>query len=66
MRHLHLIAIILLIIGGINWGLIGLIEYNFVASIFGSLTPLTRLIYILVGVAAIYELVLLIRSRTRA
>jgi uncharacterized membrane protein YuzA (DUF378 family) len=49
---------ILLIIGGINWGLIGLFDYNLVSALLGT-SILARLIYIHVGLAAIYELYLL-------
>lgn len=48
------IALILLIVGGLNWGLIGLFGFDLVAAIFGPLTPITRIIYILVGLAALY------------
>ncbi len=49
------IAIILLIIGGLNWGLIGLnMEWNVVGMIFGSMGWLLNLVYILVGLSAIY------------
>lgn len=46
------IAYILLVVGGLNWGLVGLLGLNLVSAIFG---PLARLIYILVGVGAGYE-----------
>ena len=49
------IACILLIIGGINWGLIGLFDFNLVAAIF-QLPGLISIIYILVGLSAIYKL----------
>lgn len=48
------IAIILLIIGGLNWGLIGLFDFDLVAAIFGMMSALSRIIYILVGISAIY------------
>ena len=57
MKILDIVAIVLLIIGGINWALIGIFEFNLVAAMFGELTMLTRIVYILVGVAAIYEAV---------
>ena len=53
-KMLKLIAIIILIIGGLNWGLVGLININLVALIFGSATLITRIIYIVVGLAALY------------
>jgi hypothetical protein len=48
------IALILIIVGGLNWGLVGLFSFNLVAAIFGSMSWFSRLIYILVGIAAIY------------
>lgn len=50
------IAYILLLIGGINWGLIGAFDFNLVTYLFGVGTALTRGIYLLVGLAAIVSL----------
>ena len=47
------IAFVLLVIGGLNWGFVGLFGMNFVGSIFGGF--LSRLVFIIVGVAAGYE-----------
>lgn len=49
-------AIALTAIGAINWGLVGLFEFNLVAAIFGSLSLLSRIIYVLVALAGIYLL----------
>lgn len=54
---LQTIAMILLLIGGLNWGLIGLCEWNFIGSVFGYTSVLTRTIYILAGIAAVYRIV---------
>ncbi|MFO1172058.1 MAG: DUF378 domain-containing protein [Hyphomicrobiaceae bacterium] len=60
MRALNIVAQILLIIGGLNWGLVGLFQLDLVAELFGGQTaPIARLIYVLVGLAAIYGLYLL-------
>ena len=48
------IAMILLIVGGLNWGLVGLADFNLVAAIFGDGSALSRLVYILVGLAALF------------
>jgi uncharacterized membrane protein YuzA (DUF378 family) len=58
-------ALILLIIGGINWGLVGAFDFNLVSAIFGDFTFLTRLIYILVGLSGIYMLIVLITRTER-
>jgi uncharacterized membrane protein YuzA (DUF378 family) len=53
------IALILIIIGGLNWGLVGAFKFDLVAAIFGSLSAVARIVYILVGLSAIYTLLLL-------
>ena len=52
-KGMHMITFILLIIGGLNWGLVGLFGFNLV-EIFGS--GIARIVYILVGLSAIYIL----------
>ena len=48
------IAFTLLVIGGINWGLVGLFGFDLVAALFGEMSPLSRIIYTLVGLSALY------------
>ena len=48
------IAFALLVIGGLNWGLVGLFEFDLVAAIFGEMSALARLVYVLVGLSALY------------
>ncbi|HEX5797718.1 MAG TPA: DUF378 domain-containing protein [Candidatus Saccharimonadales bacterium] len=48
------VAYILLVIGGINWGLVGWVDYNLVDEIFGVGSTASRVIYAVVGVAAVY------------
>lgn len=59
------IALILTIIGGLNWGLVGLFNYNLVNAIFGTGSTLSRIIYILVGLAALYMIYYGVRSDER-
>lgn len=47
-------ALILLIIGGLNWGLIGLFNFDVVGALLGRMSLLTRAVYILVGLSAAY------------
>lgn len=55
MNLLNKIFLGLLIIGGLNWGLIGLFQYDLVASLFGGMASLvSRIVYTLVGISAIY------------
>ena len=56
METLQKTCLILTIVGAINWGLIGLLDFNLVSTIFGSGTMLERLIYILVGIAGIINI----------
>ena len=56
MHTLKIIAYILVIIGAINWGLVGLFNFDLVALIFGEMTALTRIVYGLVGLSAVYLL----------
>ena len=56
MNALDWIAMILLIIGGLNWGLVGLADFNLVAAIFGDDSALSRIVYILVGLSALWSL----------
>lgn len=48
------IAYALAIIGGINWGLVGAFNFDLVAAIFGEMSTLSRIIYVLVGLSALY------------
>jgi uncharacterized membrane protein YuzA (DUF378 family) len=50
------VAVVLLVIGGLNWGLVGLFQYNLVTSLFGDGTLLSNLVFDLVGLAALVEL----------
>ncbi len=54
MKIVNCIALLLCIIGGINWGLIGLMNINLVSSLFGDMSMLSKIIYILVGLSALY------------
>lgn len=49
-----IIALCLVIIGAVNWGLVGLFKLDLVAFLFGQMTILSRIIYILVGIAGLY------------
>ena len=55
MNILNKVFLALLIIGGVNWGLIGLFQFDLVATIFGGMASLiSRIVYTLVGISAIY------------
>ena len=54
MSTLDWLAVILVIIGGLNWGLIGFFKFDLVAAIFGDMSAVSRVVYALVGLAALY------------
>jgi hypothetical protein len=58
------IAIVLVVIGAINWGLVGLFKFDLVAAIFGALSPLSRIVYVVVAFAGLY-LIAVAASRLR-
>lgn len=63
MKTLDNIALILIIIGGINWGLIGFFQFNLIDSIFGTYSIISRVIYALVGLSSIYGLSFFMKDR---
>lgn len=53
---------LLLIVGGLNWGLVGLFDFDLVAALFGEGSPLSRIVYVLVGLSALWQFVPLFRG----
>lgn len=54
MRTTHIIALVLTIIGAVNWGLVGLFQFDLVAALFGGQdAPLSRIVYTIVGLAGL-------------
>ena len=53
MKALHMVAFTLLVVGGLNWGLMALFNLNLVETVFGGM-GLSNIVYILVGVSAVY------------
>jgi uncharacterized membrane protein YuzA (DUF378 family) len=63
MHTLNAITLLLVIIGGINWLLVGLFQFDLVAAIFGGQDAmLARVVYVLVGLSALWQLIPLFRS----
>lgn len=61
------LALILLIIGGLNWLLVGLFKFDVVASLFGGeFSAISRIVYTIIGIASIYAISLLFRDREAA
>lgn len=57
MRTLDVVVALLLVIGGLNWGLVALANFDLVAAIFGAGTFFARVVYALVGLSALYQIV---------
>jgi len=59
MKTLDVIVAVLLVIGGLNWGLVGIFKFDLVAAIFGGQTAIvSRIVYTIVGICALYQAVL--------
>lgn len=56
MKALDIISLILVIIGAVNWGLIGLFNFDLVAILFGNMTMITRIIYVIIGVCGLWSI----------
>jgi hypothetical protein len=56
MNAVDWVTMVLLIIGGLNWGLVGLFNFDLVATLFGQMSALSRIIYVLVGLSALYSI----------
>lgn len=65
MKYLDIVAAVLLVVGGLNWGLYGLFQADLVAAAGGRDTAFSSLIYTLVGLAAVYQVVGLRAIRSR-
>lgn len=63
MKVIDTIALILIIIGAINWGLIGIFNFNLVDTIFGTMSIISRIIYILVGISGLWGIKLLFDNK---
>jgi uncharacterized membrane protein YuzA (DUF378 family) len=55
MKTLDVLAAVLLVVGGLNWGVVGVTGSDLVGALFGDLSPVSRAVYILVGLAALYQ-----------
>ncbi len=62
MKSLNTLTLVLLIVGGLNWGLVGLFNFDLVAAIFGSGSALARIVYVLVGLLAAWQIIQLLSA----
>ncbi|MFH1968534.1 MAG: DUF378 domain-containing protein [bacterium] len=65
LNTVDIIALILVVVGGLNWGLIGLADIDLVAALFGAMSVLSRIVYVLVGLAAVYVAVVSMKLEKR-
>jgi len=65
LNALDWIALVLMIIGAINWGLVGVANFDLVAAIFGDRTTASRIVYALVGLAGLYGIATTIKMGSR-
>ena len=55
MKTFDILAAILVVVGAVNWGLVGLFQFDLVATIFGDMSVMSRLVYVLVGAAGAFQ-----------
>ena len=63
MKSFYTLCLVLVIVGGLNWGLVGFLNFDLVAAIFGDMSFLSKLVYDLVGLSAVYLLVSLLSKK---
>lgn len=63
MKLLDTLTPMLLILGGLNWGFVGLFEFNLVGTLFGEVSTATTIVYTLVGLAGLYQAVNFLKTR---
>ena len=57
MKFINILTLILVIVGGLNWGLVGLFSFDLVAALFGAGSGLARIVYVLVGLSAAWQFI---------
>lgn len=65
MKAFDIIALLLVIIGAVNWGLVGFFQFNLVDTLFGTLSAVSRVIYALVGLAGLYSISFFAKDKYR-
>lgn len=63
MKALDITALVLVIIGAVNWGLIGFFGFDLVAALFGDMSTFSRIVYAVVGISGLYSISFLARDR---
>lgn len=65
MKGFDIVALILVIIGAVNWGLIGFFQFDLVATLFGTMSAVSRVLYALVGLAGLYSISFFAKDKYR-
>jgi uncharacterized membrane protein YuzA (DUF378 family) len=65
MKFLNILTLLLVIVGGVNWGLVGAANFDLVAAIFGPGSTLSRIVYIAVGLSALYQIIPFMQALNR-
>lgn len=65
MKAFDIVALLLVIIGAVNWGLIGFFQFNLVDTLFGTMSAVSRIIYALVGLAGLYSISFFAKDKYR-
>lgn len=55
MKTIDVIAAVLVIVGAANWGLVGLLQFDLVSTLFGNMSAISRMVYVLVGLAGAFQ-----------
>lgn len=63
MNALDWIAVVLVVIGALNWGLVGLFSFDLVATLFGEMSTFSRVVYTLVGLAGLYKILMVMKKK---
>jgi uncharacterized membrane protein YuzA (DUF378 family) len=63
MKAIKLVTKLLLVVGGLNWGLVGVFDFDLVSTFFGHMTALSRTVYILVGLSAVQKIACCMMSK---
>lgn len=56
MKTIDMLVALLLVVGGVNWGLVGTFNVDLVAAVFGEMSLVSRLVYLVVGACALYQI----------
>ena len=62
-KILDLIALILVVVGGLNWGLVGFFNFDLVATLFGAMSIVSKVVYALVGLSALWMIFINLKNR---